>query len=185
MPHQHFKTKQAEHEETDTKQGESEGEAGLIQQTQVTELEEKVAATLDRLMRVQADMENVRRRAQRDVENAHKFALEKFLTDLLPIVDGLERALFAHAGEDSTSGSLLDGVGLTLRMLYATFDRFGIRQVDPRGAVFNPEHHQAVSTSPATPGTAPGTVVEVLQKGYLLNDRLVRPALVVVAGNGN
>ena len=149
---------------------------------QVTELEEKVAGAMDRLLRMQAEMENVRRRAQRDVENAHKFALERFVMELLPIVDGLERALAAHAGEDSASGSLLDGVSMTLKMLYTTFDKAGIVQVDPVGAAFNPEHHQAVSTCPAPDGVAPGSVVEVLQKGYLLNDRLIRPALVVVAG---
>lgn len=181
MSHQHVKAKQAEHEEAVA----GEGEVGSAHQQQVAELEEKVASGIDRLLRLQAEMENVRRRAQRDVENAHKFALEKFLTDLLPIIDGLERAMVAHSGEDAAQGSLLDGVGLTLKMLYGTFDKFGIRQVDPKGEAFNPEHHQAVSTCPPTGGIAPGSVVEVLQKGYLLNDRLVRPALVVVAGNGN
>ena len=151
--------------------------------SQVTELEEKIANTMDRLLRMQAEMDNVRRRAQRDVENAHKFALEKFVTELLPVVDSLERALAAHAGEDAASGSLLDGVSMTLKMLYGVFDKAGVSQVDPAGAAFNPEHHQAVSTCPPPAGVAPGAVVEVLQKGYLLNDRLIRPALVVVAGN--
>lgn len=149
---------------------------------QIADLEEKVSAAQDRVLRMQAEMENVRRRAERDVESAHKFALERFVNELLPIVDGLERALLAHSGEDSATGSLLDGVGLTLKMLHGVFNKVGVHQVNPEGTAFNPEHHQAVSTA-SRPDLAAGTVVEVLQKGYLLNDRLVRPALVIVAGN--
>ncbi len=147
---------------------------------QLTAAEEKATQSWERLLRLQADMDNMQRRAERDVANAHKYALEKFVLELLPIVDGLERAVLAHSGEDSASGTLLDGVNLTLNMIYAAFKKFGVEQVNPESQPFNPEFHQAVSTQ-ADPSVAPNTVLSVLQKGYLLNNRLIRPALVVVA----
>ena len=149
-------------------------------QTKLTEAEEKATYSWDRMLRVQAEMDNAQRRAERDVANAHKYALEKFTNELLPIIDGLERALDSHSEENAESGSLLDGVSLTLKMLHKAFEKFGIQQIDPEGQPFNPEHHQAVSTQENT-GVKSGTVVAVLQKGYLLNGRLVRPALVVVS----
>lgn len=149
-------------------------------QKRLAEAEEKASQSWERLLRLQADMDNMQRRVERDVSNAHKYALEKFVLELLPIVDGLERAVTAHHDEDSASGSLLDGVHLTLKMIYAAFAKFGIEQVDPTGEIFNPEWHQAVSTE-ANTDVKPNTVLTVLQKGYLLNGRLIRPALVVVA----
>lgn len=146
----------------------------------LVETEEKAAQSWESLLRVKADMDNMQRRVERDVSNAHKYALEKFVLELLPIVDGLERAVVAHENDDSSSGTLLDGVNMTLKMIYAAFAKFGIEQVDPSGHVFNPELHQAVSTQ-ADPNVKPNTVLAVLQKGYLLNNRLIRPALVVVA----
>ena len=125
-------------------------------------------------------MDNMQRRVERDMANAHKYALEKFVLELLPIVDGLERAVAAHEGEDSGSGTLLDGVNLTLKMIYAALAKFGVLPVSPEFQPFNPELHQAVSTQ-ADPKANPNTVLAVLQKGYLLNNRLIRPALVVVA----
>lgn len=183
MPHQHMNAKHADSIDDESVEGGAEEatDTNEAYQQQLLDLEEKAKNALDRMLRLQAEMENVRRRAERDVENAHKFALERFVNELLPIVDNLERALAAHAGEDATGGSLLDGVGLTLKLFCGVLNKFGVYQVSPEGSVFNPEHHQAVSTR-VVAGTAPGTVVEVLQKGYLLNDRLVRPALVVVAG---
>lgn len=149
-------------------------------QKQLIETDEKANQTWERLLRIQADMDNMQRRVERDVANAHKYALEKFVLELLPIVDGLERAVAAHEGEDSASGSLLDGVHLTLKMIYAAFTKFGIVQLNPESQPFNPELHQAVSMQ-ADPEAKPNTVLTVLQKGYLLNNRLIRPALVVVA----
>ncbi|HSW94173.1 MAG TPA: nucleotide exchange factor GrpE [Gammaproteobacteria bacterium] len=149
-------------------------------QKRLAEAEEKASQSWERLLRLQADMDNMQRRVERDVSNAHKYALEKFVLELLPIVDGLERAVLAHEDEDSGSGSLLDGVQLTLKMIYAAFTKFGIEQVDPTGESFNPEWHQAVSTE-TNADVKPNTVLTVLQKGYLLNGRLMRPALVIVA----
>lgn len=173
------------HEQSDDDSNEQ--DAGLLEhpsyeelQQQLTAAEEKATQSFERMLRLQADMENMQRRVERDISNAHKYALEKFVLELLPIVDGLERAVAAHSEDESGSGTLLDGVNLTLKMLYAAFEKFGIKQVNPEAEAFNPELHQAVSTQPDTT-VAPGTVLSVLQKGYLLNNRLIRPALVVVA----
>lgn len=151
-------------------------------QIQLTAAEEKANQYWERLLRLQAEMDNLQRRVERDVANAHKYALEKFVLELLPIVDTLERAVTTHKDDESGSGSgsLLDGVSLTLKMFYTGLEKFGVEQVDPIGQPFNPELHQAVSTQ-VDCDTKPGTVISVLQKGYLLNNRLVRPALVVVS----
>ncbi len=151
-----------------------------VMRERLIEAEEKAASFYDRLLRLQADMGNMQRRVERDVMNAHKFALEKFVLELLPVIDSLERALAAHAEDASGAGTLLDGVNLTLKMFLAAFEKFGVQQVDPVGAAFNPDHHEAVSMQ-VDPSVPAGTVLSVLQKGYLLNDRLVRPALVIVA----
>lgn len=149
-------------------------------QKQLTAAEEKVNQHWERLLRQQAEMDNLQRRVERDVANAHKYALEKFVLELLPIVDSLERAVTTHSNEESGAGSLLGGVNLTLKMFYAALEKFGVQQVDPVAQPFNPELHQAVSTQ-VDCDAKPGSVISVLQKGYLLNSRLVRPALVIVA----
>ncbi len=149
-------------------------------QKQLTEAEEKATQYLDSLRRNQAEWENNHKRVERDIANAHKYALEKFALELLPVVDTLERAIAVHIGEESGTGSLLDGVSLTLKMLMTAMEKFGIEQVNPEGQPFNPELHQAVSMQ-SDPAAKSGTVLNVLQKGYLLNKRLIRPALVIVA----
>lgn len=149
-------------------------------QEELTAAEEKAAELNDRVLRTQAETANAQRRMERDIANAHKYALEKFLNELLPILDGLERAVDTHQDEEGGSGSLLDGVRMTLKMFYAAFEKFGIEQINPVGQPFNPEFHQAIKTEPAS-DKQPGTVLNVLQKGYLLNNRLVRPAMVIVA----
>ena len=142
--------------------------------------QEKVAQYWDRLLRQQAEKENLERRVERDIANAHKYALENFVRGLLPIIDGLERAITAHSAEESGSGSLLDGVTMTLKIFYTTLEKFGVQQVDPTGQTFNPELHEAVSTQ-VDCDVKPGSVISVLQKGYTLNNRLIRPALVIVS----
>ncbi len=149
-------------------------------QNKLTEAEEKATQYWDRLLRTQAETENMQRRAQRDVENAHKYALEKFITELLPVIDSLERSTSLH---EDHQHSVLEGVNLTLKMLYGVLEKFNIQQIDPLTQPFNPELHQAVSTQ-VDSTVPPNTVLNVLQKGYLLNNRLVRPALVVVSKPG-
>lgn len=134
----------------------------------------------DTLLRERAELENQRRRQQRDMEQARRFANEKLLSELLPVYDGLERGL---AIETDDVAGMREGIGLTLKELLRIAGNNGLVQVDPLGEVLNPELHHAVSVVDA-PGHKADTVVNVLQKGYVLNDRLLRPALVVVA-SGN
>ena len=144
-------------------------------------LQAEVAAARDQVLRANAEMQNVRRRAEQDVEKAHKFALERFAGELLAVVDNLERALTAIAEEDATQR---EGVELTLKSLLATLEKHGVNLINPQGETFNPEHHQAI-TMLEVAGVAPNAVVEVMQKGYSINGRLLRPAMVVVAKASN
>jgi molecular chaperone GrpE len=134
----------------------------------------------DQLLRANAELDNARRRARQDVENAHKYALEKFAQELLPVKDSLEMGLAAASGEGESAAQLKEGTELTLKMLSAAMEKFGIKPVDPTGEPFNPELHQAMSMQESA-DHAPNTVMAVMQKGYQLNDRLIRPAMVVVA----
>ena len=135
---------------------------------------------LDRALRAQAELENVRRRAERDLQNAHKFALERFVSELLPVKDSLELGLSASTEKGASVESIAEGVELTLRMLEQAMEKFGITVVDPAGEPFNPEFHQAMTMQQSDTAES-GTVLTVVQKGYLLNERLVRPAMVIVA----
>ena len=126
-------------------------------------------------LRVMAEMDNLRRRAERDVEQAHKFGVEKLVRELLPVVDSLEKSL-----EHATDVNLKQGVQMTLDLLLNALRKHHVTVADPIGKTFDPSQHEAVSTVPSAEH-APNTVIQVLQKAYLLNDRLVRPALVVVS----
>ena len=128
-------------------------------------------------LRAAAELDNVRKRASRDVENAHKYALERFGKELLAVKDTLEMGL---AVEDASIESLLEGSNATLKLLGTTLERFGIVEVDPAGEPFDPELHEAISMQPSDT-VEPGSVVSVVQKGYTLNGRLLRPAMVIVA----
>lgn len=150
------------------------------QATRVQVLEEQLAAAQDQSLRVAADLQNVRRRAELDVEKAHKFALEKFARDLLPIVDSLERGLELSNPDDESIRPMREGIDLTLKMFYDTLKRYQLEAIDPHGEPFNAVHHQAMTTQESA-DVAPNTVVKVVQKGYQLNGRLLRPAMVVVS----
>jgi len=134
---------------------------------------------LDKALRAQAEMENLRKRVARDIENAHKFALEGFVTELLPVLDSLELGLEA-AGAAAEADSLREGMDLTLKKFRDVLEKFGVTVIDPQGEKFDPQRHEAV-TMQELEGTASGTVISVMQKGYDLNGRLVRPAMVIVA----
>lgn len=156
-------------------------EAEQEEQQPVSEqLLEQVAKANDQVLRVQAEMQNVRRRAERDVESAHKFALDKFAADLLPVVDNLERALAAIDAADQGQKSVAEGLELTLKSFMEVLARYKIEAIDPAGQPFDAELHQAVSMVP-NPDLEANTVMDVFQKGYTLNGRLVRPAMVVVS----
>jgi len=156
-------------------------EAEQEEQQPVSEqLLEQVAKANDQVLRVQAEMQNVRRRAERDVESAHKFALDKFAADLLPVVDNLERALAAIDTADEGQKSVAEGLELTLKSFVEVLARYKIEAIYPAGQPFDAELHQAVSMVP-NPDLEANTVMDVFQKGYTLNGRLVRPAMVVVS----
>lgn len=137
----------------------------------------------DQQLRSQAEIQNIQRRAERDVSHAHKFALEKFAGSLLEVVDNLERALGSVPSEEPAVKALQEGVSLTHKLFTDTLKRFAVEAVDPLGAPFDPEQHQAVSMQPSTTAE-PNTVTAVFQKGYTLSGRLLRPAMVVVATAG-
>ncbi|MBS0570645.1 MAG: nucleotide exchange factor GrpE [Proteobacteria bacterium] len=143
----------------------------------VNEYETKLGEMRDLLLRERAEIENQRKRLQRDLEQARKFANERLLGDLLPVCDGLERGIATATGDVK---SLREGMDLTLKALLKVAENNGLTPVDPLGQAFDPELHQAVGMVEA-PQAAPNTVVSVMQKGYVLNDRLLRPALVMVA----
>jgi molecular chaperone GrpE len=148
--------------------------------TETDNLQEQISNANDQVLRIQAEMQNMRRRAERDVENAHKFALDKFTTELLPVVDNLERALGTIEDSDKAQQAVFTGLELTLKSFFDVFTRFKIETIDPAGQPFDADLHQAVSMVP-NPDVEPNTVIEVFQKGYTLNGRLVRPAMVVVS----
>ncbi len=135
----------------------------------------------DDLLRVQAEMQNLRRRTEQDVEKAHKYALERFSNELLGVIDNLERALEAAGdSEDPTVKAIREGVELTLKSFTDCFGKFNIEAVDPLGEPFDPELHQAM-TLQENPEVEPNTVTAVMQKGYTLNGRVIRPAMVMVS----
>jgi molecular chaperone GrpE len=149
-------------------------------------IDEAVAAALasqrDMVLRAQAEIQNMRRRCEADVEKAHKYALEKFGAELLTVLDNLERAMQAVSPgvEDEAVKALYEGVELTLKGFVETLARFDIVAIDPQGEPFDPQQHQAMAMHP-NPDVEPNTVIAVMQKGYMLNGRVIRPAMVVVA----
>lgn len=147
---------------------------------QLEDVAKKADENWERFLRTQAEMENLRRRAEKDLENAHKFALEKFVRDLLPVIDSLELGIQAASGDNSGVEKLREGNELTLKQFQAVFEKFNIVTVNPLGERFNPELHLAMSIQESS-DAEPNTVLTVFQKGYVLNGRLLRPAVVVVA----
>jgi molecular chaperone GrpE len=144
---------------------------------QIRQAEKKAEENWELLLRARAEMENLRRRTQKDLENAHKYGMEKFVAELLPVRDSMELGL---AAEDASAESLREGMELTMNMLNRAFEKLGVTEIDPLHQPFNPELHQAMSMQPSA-DLEPNTVTAVMQKGYLLNDRLVRPAMVMVS----
>ena len=155
-------------------------------ETQLANAQAKADENWDQLMRTKAEMENIRRRSEKDVSNARKFALEKFAQELLPVIDSMEMGVAAAQDESADVAKLREGTEMTLKMFETAIEKFGIKGVHPHGEAFNPDHHQAM-TMIDSPEHEPNTVIDVMQKGYLLNERLVRPAMVVVssANSGN
>ncbi len=154
----------------------------LIEQLQqeLAQLQFQVADYKDRFVRQQAEMENTRKRLQRDVEDAHKFALKNIANELLPVCDSMEMEQAAAQKENADMNALREGSALIYKMLSGVLDKFGVQTINPEGEKFNPEFHEALAMQPVNTQEA-GTVLFVQQKGYLLNGRLLRPARVIIA----
>jgi len=170
--------------ETVTEESSAVGNSEQDTMAALTEAQAKADEYWDAVLRARADLENVRRRSEIDLSNAHKFALEKFVQELLPIVDSTELSLAAVVSETADVAKFREGSELTLKMFVAALEKFGCTPVDPLGEKFNPDLHQAI-TMQEKEDVAPNTVLAVVQKGYQLNERLVRPAMVVVAKSAN
>ncbi|ABQ99592.1 GrpE [Haemophilus influenzae 3655] len=174
-------TQQAEHSQEFDPLEEAIARVQELEEQLKTQIEEATNKEQDILLRSRAEIENLRRRTEQDVEKAHKFALEKFSKDILNTIDNLERALATPANkEDESVKALFDGVELTLKELVSTVGRFGVEAVGVVGEAFNPDLHQAISMQPAE-GFETNQISVVLQKGYTLNGRVIRPAMVMVA----
>ncbi|OEF49370.1 nucleotide exchange factor GrpE [Enterovibrio norvegicus] len=161
--------------------------------SRITELEAALEASeatvkeqQDSVLRARADVENIRRRTEQEIDKARKFALERFANELLPVIDNMERALEMADKENETLKPMLEGVELTLKTMKDSVAKFGLVELNPEGEAFNPEFHQAMSIQESVEH-APNTVMLVMQKGYALNGRVVRPAMVMVskAASGN
>ena len=159
--------------ENEAEQDEAEAPADPL-----AELQAKADENWDRYLRAAAETENVRKRAARDVENARRYALENFGRDVLAVKDSLEMGI--QAADKADVETLLAGKEATLKMLNATLERFGVEEIDPEGEPFDPEFHEAMTLQPSA-DMEPGSVLTVVQKGYSLNGRLLRPAMVIVA----
>lgn len=147
---------------------------------QIEALKTSAADNLDKAVRAQAELDNVRKRTTRDIENAHKYALDKFINELLPVLDSMEMGIVASVEAEDVS-SLREGLELTLKMFCSSLEKSGVHPVNPqKGDKFNPDQHEAM-TIQEVDGIESGTVVTTLQKGYELNGRLIRPAMVIVA----
>ena len=161
--------------------------------SRITELEAALEASeatvkeqQDSVLRARADVENIRRRTEQEIDKARKFALERFANELLPVIDNMERALEMADKENEALKPMLEGVELTLKTMKDSVAKFGLVELNPEGEAFNPEFHQAMSIQESAEH-APNTVMLVMQKGYALNGRVVRPAMVMVskAASGN
>ena len=149
-------------------------------QLELAKAQDQIAALKEQELRTQAEMQNVRRRAEMDVEKAHKFALDKFTNELLPVIDSLERAVEASSSKGTTIAALHEGVEMTLGMFVSGLNKFNVEQLNPVGEAFDPVLHQAM-TMVVSEEVAANNVMAVMQKGYSLNGRLIRPAMVVVS----
>lgn len=182
-PNEQFSEEQAAEQQATTEQAETHGEADTRDQ-RIAELEAEVAqlsgGVREAQVRAQAEIENIRRRTELDIEKAHKFALEKFSNELLPVIDNLERALQVADKSNPELASMIEGIELTLKSLLGAVRKFGVEVVGETHVPFNPELHQAMSMMESDE-VAPNHVLMVMQNGYTLNGRLLRPAMVAVS----
>lgn len=146
----------------------------------IKKLEEELAITKDKILRLSAEIQNIRRRADQDVEKAHKFSLERFILDLLPVLDSLERSLDLSSSDDEKIRPMREGIELTLKSFQDTLKRFNLEVINPMDEFFDANYHQAMAVEERT-DHQPNKIIKVFQKGYKLNGRSVRPAMVIVS----
>ncbi len=175
----------AEDEEEDEGDGRAGGSEAALEYPSYTALEEKLTLAeqqahenWEKAVRAMAEVDNIRRRAERDVANAHRYGLEKLIQSFLPVVDSLEQAI--QLIEKTADDSMREGLLLTLKLLIDALAKLDVEQLDPQGAMFDPQEHEAMSMQEIE-GALPNTILAVVQKGYKLNDRIIRPARVIVA----
>jgi molecular chaperone GrpE len=158
------------------------GEQGLLSNPSREELEAKLTEAEDKALRAMAELENFRRRTERDIKAAHEYGIKKLLEDLIPVLDSLELSLNAQGTEHEALKAMRDGMELTLQMLLKVLNKFGVKEISPviNQEVFNPAYHE-VMLSQEKPDVAANTVIQVMQKGYQLHDRVIRPARVMIA----
>ena len=168
--------------EADDANVEAQTEEVLLEQLQkqLKQVQKKADENWDTALRVQAEMENLKKRTLKDLENAHKYGLEKFAKELLSVIDSLELGIHASTSDNQEVVALREGSELTIKQFESVFAKFNIEAIDPTGKTFNPELHQAMTMQPSA-DVEPNTVINVFQKGYILNGRLIRPAMVVVS----
>jgi len=154
------------------------GEEDIAQQ--LLEAQATIKDYWDQIIRLKAEMENSAKRARRDIENAHKFAVRNFAESLLPVLDSMELGQLAAESDKANLSSIIEGSQMTMSLFVQALEKHGLRQIDPVGESFDPDQHQAISMIDDE-NVESNTVISVMQKGFLLNDRLVRPAMVVVA----
>ena len=186
---------QSTESDVETQQAQSDNQENLSQEDQfeqdaasnaddsgltVEALQQELAETKEQLLRAHAEMKNIRRRAEMDVEKAHKYGVEKLVRELLPVVDCLEKTVETFDGSDAALSTMREGVEMTLSLLMKGLEKHQVEQLDPHGEPFDPAHHEAMSMV-EVPGAEPNSVINVVQKGYKLHGRLVRPAMVVVS----
>ncbi len=165
--------------ESDAPEDEQDAKIAQLEAALLTS-ERKVKEQQDAVLRAQAEVENIRRRSEQEVDKARKYALSRFAEELLPVIDNLERAIQAADAENEVIKPLVEGIELTHKTFIGTIEKFGLREINPEGETFNPELHQAMSIQ-ESPDHESNTVMFVMQKGYELNGRVVRPAMVMVA----
>ncbi|MCK5829808.1 MAG: nucleotide exchange factor GrpE [Methylococcales bacterium] len=170
-----------ENQQPDDSENEAPEEISLEElQIQLKKAQQTAEENWDKAVRAKAEMENLKRRTQKDLENAHKYGLEKFSKELLSVIDSLELGIQASTSDNPEVVALKQGSELTIKQFEAVFAKFNIEALDPMGQPFNPELHQAMTMQPSA-DVEPNTVINVFQKGYILNGRLIRPAMVVVS----
>ena len=159
----------------------SEEEAATSELEQrIEELTDQLAQAKDQTLRAHAESQNIKRRAEQDVEKAHKFALEKFVGELIPVLESLEKGMESAEQAEGSNAAMLEGMRLIQKQFLDALAKFKVEQVDPAGQPFDPNFHQAISMVP-NPELEPNTVMDVFQKGYTLHGRVIRPAMVVVS----